>query len=719
MDLLLNLWKFIYRIKYWLILLPLAVAILVYMLTGNLQRNYNVSTTIYTGVASGFNIESGETMTMSWNLVNNAMDNLINIVRAQTTLQQVSMRLYAKHMMYGDPNEDNNYITARHYREELARTPADVLALIDKTSEAKTLENLQRAYDNPEKRGNHVYGLFNWHHKYYSFEALSKIIVNRVGNSDMLEVKYSTDDPGVAYTTLMLLNEAFLEQYSLLRFGETNNVVEYFRKELARVGKELRAAEDSLTQYNMEKKVINYDEQTTHVAALSRDYELQYERILLDYNSSKALLKELDKRIATHTKQLQNNGLFISKLNNISDLTAKITTIESFGADSSLVGQQLGIYRNELNNAEKELMMFTDQFARDKYSKDGIVTYDVVLQWLAEVIRHEKAKAELEVMARRKLELDSQYVYYAPVGSTIKRKEREIDFSERTYINILHSLNAALMRQKNLQMSSATLRVLNPPILPLASIPTKRKLIVASAFLMTFFFVLAYFLLVEWFDRTLRDKFRTERVTGGKVLGAFPAPARGRYRGYSKEYVRIATNFMGNAMVNFFRQDKRPAIVNLLSVRKEEGKSTLSSALAEYWREQGMSVEVVSWYDDLMQDLRKYMLAQSLYDLLPRKDVDVIIVEYPPLEKMAVPTKLLQEASVNLLVARADRGWQDTDQLLFDRVTAQTMGIAPLFIYLNYAGREAVELFTGQLPPYNMVRNFAYRFFQFGFTGKR
>jgi len=39
---------------------------------------------------------------------------------------------------------------------------------------------------------------------------------------------------------------------------------------VARVGKNLRELEDSLRDYNVEHKVINYDEQTKHIAALSR-----------------------------------------------------------------------------------------------------------------------------------------------------------------------------------------------------------------------------------------------------------------------------------------------------------------------------------------------------------------------------------------------------------------------------------------------------------------
>lgn len=83
------------------------------------------------------------------------------------------------------------------------------------------------------------------------------------------------------------------------------------------------------------------------------------------------------------------------------------------------------------------------------------------------------------------------------MGSTLKRKGREINFSEQSYLSILTALNTARLRQKNLQMTSATLKIINPPVLPINAEPNKRKLVVAAAFLATFLFVLGFFILLE------------------------------------------------------------------------------------------------------------------------------------------------------------------------------------------------------------------------------
>ena len=80
-----------------------------------------------------------------------------------------------------------------------------------------------------------------------------------------------------------------------------------------------------------------------------------------------------------------------------------------------------------------------------------------------------------------------------------------------------------------------------------------------------------------------------------------------------------------------------------------------------------------------------------------------------------VSKALLQEASVNIVVARANQVWKDTDQILFDKVREQA-GETPVMLYLNMARREVVESFTGMLPPYTPLRKRLFRFYQFGLT---
>lgn len=746
--------KFLYRIRLWLILCPLLVAFLVYLYMGRMPRYYRSQTTVYTGIVSGYDIEySGGAVRQDWNVINNAMDNLINIIKSQATLYNVSMRLYARVMSHGNPDEDNNYIQAKHYRGELARTPQEVIDLIVPGDEEATLQNLY-AFEEAD-HDNHVYGLFRWTHRYYSYYALSQIKVSRMANSDMLEISYENDDPGIVYQTLLILNEEFVDHYKMLRFGETSNVIAYFEAELARIGRQLRNQEDSLLYYNIRNRVINYEEQTKQIAALSRDYELHLEEVERNYESSSRLRKTIENQLDGLTI-FQNNAKFLEKLHAIKDLNTRISTAESFQqrqaiqsgvgeeetgkgrknknknrkteadlpVDEAVSASEIDSLRRQLGEDTRELRKITNDIATQQYTKEGVSVPSMIEQWLEAMLLEVKSEAELNVLRDYQRMLDKRYTDFSPVGSTLKRQNRAIGFTERTYLSILEALNEARLREKNLQMTSATLRIINPPTLPISAEPTKRKQMVAIAFVTTFFFVLFFFILMELLDHTLRDKFRTERITGGSVLGAYPGKPRLAERRYIQTYRQMAVRQLTNAVMNFFHEGEQN-VINLISTEGGDGKTTLMEAMAQQLRESGMTVRTVSWNCDFDPEQRNYLLATKLSDFAPAvaggidlADADVVLVEHPAFDEYSVPKRLLQEVSLNLLVVPANRTWKDTDQILYDKAV-EISGETPLSICLNAAQRSVVQNFTGLMPPYTRLRRLSYQISQFGFTATK
>ena len=713
MEYLLYIFKFVYRIRWWLLIVPILLALLAIYSTKNLGRTYHTNTTIYTGIISGYTVETNSGAAINLTQQNTTLDNILNIITSETTLKRVSLRLYAENMIHGDLNQDNNYIQASSYKALVKITPKEVLKLIDKNNEKKTIANLE-AYEKPSSR-NFIFGLFNWYHPDYSYsKLLDKIKVSRIDNSDMIQINFTSEDPGIAYNTLKILNEEFIGQYQNLRFGETNDVIRFYEEELAKLAKTLKISEDSLTNYNTEKRVINYDWQTRELAGQNTEYERKYEDFLLDYNSSKTLIVELEKRIDNHIKSLRNNADFINKLQNISELTSQITSLETFKEESSTT-KNLSSYKKQLKKAENDFNNFAEQYSIQKFSKDGITSESIIEQWFEQMLKMEKAAAQLKVMDSRKGLLDEQYLYYSPVGSTIKRKERNISFIEQNYLSMLNSLNTARMRQKNLQMTSATLRVMNPPVYPIVAEATKRKSIVMTVFFGSIFLILGVFLIIELIDRTLRDKIRAEKITSCKVIGAFPNFENIRYRNFSKVQTEISIQFLSNTIFSYLPNDKK-RIVNFISTENNDGKSFIGQELEKHWTSNGLIVKRLTWHEDFIKDSREFALAKSLKDLSSEEDVDIFLVEYPQIKECTIPTGLLNEASLNIVITRANRTWKFTDQLLLNQIKQRTNSTSPIVIYLNKAEKEVVESFTGLLPPYNKFKKIFYRFSQFGLT---
>lgn len=706
--------KFIYRIRWWLVCLPVIAFIIAWFATRNLPLSYNVKTTIYTGIISGYNIEAGPVNYMS---ASNTMDNLMNIIVSEKTLKQVAIRLFSECMVYGDPERDTNYILASSYNDLLKTVPKEVQSLVVKNDVEKTFANMI-SYERPS-RNNYIFGLLYYNHPFFSINHLTQNLrVIRLGNSDMIEIGYTASDPGIAWNTLEILNREFIDQYQEIRFGETSNVIAFFEAEIARLGKQLTRAEDSLINYNIEKRIINYPEQTKQVTVIDASHQMQMNGLLLDYNSTRALIEFYENKLGDQARRIRTNNRFIQELKRVTGLNNQIANMELLESRSPETDSQLDNYKNLLQDAQDELSNLAQNSAADENSTDNIPAQDLIMQWLAEVVKAEKVGAEIEAMEVQRLKLNEDFVYYSPVGATIKRHERQIEFIESNYMAALNSLNTARLREKNLQMTSATLRVMNPPSYPLNALPTKRKMILLMTVILTLLFTIGYFLLLEILDRTLRDKLRTERITGGKVLGAFPRESVLRYRRYDKVTSAIATTYMSKTLLPYLKEGQQN-IINLISTEAKDGKSFIAQHLADHWISQGLNVRILCYDEDFSVNDQKYILAKSIKDICPDvKKNEVLIVEHPTLKEYSIATDLINEATVNLLVTRANRTWKSTDNTIYNRLTKAIDKDTKLFIYLNKAERNDVEDFAGQLPPYTKLKNLTYRLYQLGLTAE-
>lgn len=721
MKYLLYAFRFLYRIRWWLIFAPIIITILVIYISRNLSRTYEVRATVYTGIVSGYTIE-GESGISDYIGVSNAMDNLINIIQAENTLKRVSYRLYARNMVHGDLSKDNQYITASSFREIYNRTKnnrdgAKLLALIDSTNEENTFQNILK-YEKPNK-DNFIYGLFYWNHPHYCYNSLKNIRVNRKNNSDLLEISYTSNDPGIAYNTLDILMKEFVNEYRDIRYGETDKVIAYFKAELDRIGSELKIAEDSLTNYNIEKRVINYYDETKEIAAINKEFELSEQRATLEFNSAKALISQLETRMGNNLIQIKNNIDFINKLNKVSTLTGAISEIQSFNSEDASKTNNLTSLKKQLESTSKELSDISNQYVEDKHTKEGISKSSIVSQWLDQVLLYEKAKSDLQVIQNNRRKLNEKYEFFAPVGSTIKRKERNINFTEQNYLSVLKSYNEALMRKKNLEMTSATLKVLNPPAFPIQAQPTKRKIIVIAAFFGSIFLILGFFILLELIDRTLHDKVRTELFTNLNVIGAFPGKSLIKYRNYDKAVQAIATKYLSSAILPYLVNKKGNLlfIINFLSTESHDGKSFIINELIQYWSNAGLKVKFLNWNKDFNVYSSEYLIAQSVSDLYNSEDEDILLIEHPELKSNNISTNLLNEANLNLLIVRATRGWKESDSILVNKLSTQ-LNNKNLAIYLNKAERYVVEGYTGMLPPYNTYRKLIYRLLHLELTAK-
>ena len=717
MDIFRYIVRFLYKIRWYLVVLPTIALVVAWFMTRNMERIYDANTTIYTGMITSYNLEGGSGIAGGNPQTN--ITNLILIIQTDNTIHEVALKLFARCMMYGNPNKDNNYITAEHFRQLNSSVPPEVKALINPQNELETYRNL-KAYERPSQ-DNYLFGLLNYH-PYFSINSItSRLKVLQLNGSDIIDIAYSANDPGICYNTLDILNEVFANQYQQLRYGETMNVIKFFEKEVKRLYRNLTTAENDLIKYNVKNRIINYGEQTKQVAGLEAQQQVKNNELRMNIATTEALIAYLKQQLGSRAKIIESNQEFSSLVRDITRLQSRIANLKLMssenGGNNNEAQLELAKAERQLDATTKKVKELTQTLEGANYHTDtGIKAADLIDRWLEQVILLEKTKAELSAMDIMQQSIDQQFIFFSPIGATLDRKDRHIGFIEGNYMEMLKALNSARLRQRNLQMSTAVLRVLNPPMFPLNAQPTNRMMTLLGSFMLTFVMTALYFFIIELLDRTLRDRMRSERITQVPVMGCYPKESTLRYRRFNKTINDMALRQLSKALLPNFKEGQQN-VLNLLSTDAGNGKSYISQELENYWLSIGLQVRRLTYDEDFLAEDSRYLMATDIKSICP--DImpnEIAIIEYPNLDDNTIPSGLLNMGTINLMVTRANRTWKDVDQKALNELQARLENKNSLYMYLTEASRYAVEEFVGQLPPYTKFNNFIYRLSQLGLT---
>ena len=698
MSTLLYILRLLFKRKWWLLSLPTVVAIIVAIILSRKPDTYKSSTTIYTGIVSGYDIMTISSGSQDWLSINNAVDNLLSIIKAESTLENVSLRLLAQDLVHLDTENDNDFLLAATSQKLAENVPQEVMDLVVKDDEEKTFENFRHYYS--MDTGNYLYRLFHWNDRHYSYTALNSIEVNKVQSSDMLNMTYENDDPFLVYHTLLILTDEFMNQYKLLRYEQTNDVIRYFENELVRVGAELNTLEEGLKDFNIDNQIINYEEQTKMVAERTRDLDVRLETTNMNLKSSQALRQTIEAKL-DGMNTVANNAEFLKSLNTIGNLYSQA---QNSGNNSSV--------NSQIASETEKLHSITADLTSQKFTKEGLASADLITQWLDALLLETKSRAELDVLEKNYSALTNEYERFSPVGSSLKRQNRTINFSEQTYLSVLQALNEARLRQKNLQMTSATFKVMSPPSVAIEPEATKNTVLTVLVFVCEFIFLFLLFVIMEILSRRPFDKASAERITGVEVLGAMPErDSKDKYADFIKN---SAIQNIGNATINFFDRSKLTNIINVFSTDYADGKTVFGETLREYFKSIDLKPAFFSWNKDFDITSKSFLMSWSIYDFAIPMDggvdpaeCDIIIVEYPPLSRVSIPNRLVSSAAVNLLLVDSSRPWKGMDHILLRQLKLQT-NTTPIRVVLSNADKDVIGAFTGMLPPYTAMHRFAF-----------
>ena len=663
------------------------MAVSIYYFTRNEKKVYSSESTIYTGIASGYDLNG--TTKADFYATSNAFDNLLSLIESRETKLDVLINLLTEHISL--KKHDPKILTWQAYDELQKLIPSDIKSQILKPNFSETRVMVANFVKN--NNDNVLYKLIYSLDPYYSLEALKNIKAVRITNSDLIKVSYETNDPYICKRTLELLEESFMRKSKILREGQTGSVVSYYENETKKAFSKLDSNEKTFLNFNKSNDIINYNEQTKAVATEKSELYALNNNLEMDNSSSKSSLDKVNESIKGRNNLFNNGSDIIKERDRLSNIYNKIALSELMNTDGSNK-KQVDSLKGMAQKTESNLKTSLDKLYIDNNTPNGIPTKSVLDEWLKTTLAYEQSKAKLGVMGKRKKEFDQEYKRFAPLGATLKKIERQISVSEQEYLELLHGLNMAKLTQQNTELTSK-LNVVDLPYLPLKPIPSKRMLLVVIGFIMGFTVVLAIILANAFINKTLLEPSRARKMIDAPLLGIYPL-----LNGENSDFVKRANLRLIQQILASVDIHKKPITIGLVSTQSGEGKTTIINLMEEELLNLHYSVEKQLLISSLSDHLTNYLpitinepmrktygisMPNSFQDFLAEREnkhrnvKDFILIEFPSLEDIIIKPGLFPQLSSCILLCRANRVWSKVDKNILSTFV-KTTGNKPQFI---------------------------------------
>lgn len=550
---------------------------------------------------------------------------------------------------------------------------------------AKTVENLTNYYASDDT--NYIYGLLHYGaSKHYSISYISKVKISRLQNSDLVKLTYTSDDPGICQQTLKIISKVFMNNYRMLRINETDRVVQYFQDQVDSAEKKLNEAEDRLLAFNKQNNIINYYEQSKAIADQKESLDKYYQDQQIKLSGASLTLQELETKMTARDSIYLKSDQINQTKKQLASVSEKIIINRLAENYNTRVAAQLKVLERKQKQLRAKIKFYVDQLYLYGHSTQGISIKNLLNAWLTNTISYTEAKAALVVLARRKLDFIRTYQKMAPLGAMLTRIQREIKVNEQTYLELLHSLNQAKMKQQNLELST-NIKVVDPPYFPIAPNASKAKYLVLAAGLAGFIIMVFLIIMFEYFDTSAKNPTRVVEQTEMELGGAYPYMFS---RNFANELAfisgRLTDMIIQNIKRNLASQDpppEKPYIILIFSTQNQVGKTLLTKKIANQMRLMGNKVLTLNYRaeDSEVQEEEDfnhsfhYRVKNNFIDVSDLQELvdnrylrknntpyDYIFIEIPSIVYHVYPLKFLSQIDLSLFIVKSNNKFTRADK---------------------------------------------------------
>lgn len=640
----------------WMIVVGVSLAVIVFLLTLNLPREYESEAELNSGVSTSVNLGDIGPTRLDFLTVNAKIDNILNTIKSRQTLEEVATELLSYHIELGN-DPDEGIIREESMNQLKEFFPEETLI------KWRTSSRDQRINDINEWKTKHItddeyYAVFVSENSPYGLKTLSKVSALRVGGSDLIRLTYRWRDPGVAQKTLELIVDILIRKMKNINLDMSRDVVAYFEAELEKAAQGLEEAEEEMKIFRQENNLLNYYEQTEALSLMKENMEDEFQKEVAGLNATKAALVMLERQLEVNKELLKYGRQLLIVKDKLAEVQRKIAIIEVGVNDAKLL-ETLHKEEAKLQNQLKTDLLNRSVFER---TTDGVDIRKLLESWVDASLALDESKARVAVFEERKQYFESEYARMTPLGSRLSKIERKIQIKEEYYLEILHGLNQAVLHKQTLSLSSDSLRKSVDPTYPAKPLPSKRLLLILLSFVLGFILPYIIAFLRDLLDQSIKTKRRAEYFTKKKVLAGFPSKSM---LATSMEIDELQLNQKAvNQLIQVIRNERLkglPVVLNIISLGDNSDKELFTEFLATAFSREDFKFKISDFSgieDGLKDNYKEYIAAKSI---IGEETLDVSVIIHPNVLQYNYNAVLLGRQAVNLYVLNSTGIWSSAE----------------------------------------------------------
>lgn len=687
------------------VLLPAITAATAFYATRHEKKVYKSESTLYTGLASGYNLLSDKQSSFM-DRSTGAFDNLLTTLTSKETLLQVGINLLADHLQLRE--SDSLVLGWNGYQwleQELPRPMRDELGLFGPTPRLrKALDSLAKAATpNPIKT------LLFTSDSPYSVESLTMKLKGspRKNNNDVLLMEYEANDPAVAQKTLIYAIDVLNQRNTQYKTSETNSVVNYYQSKLGEAKTKLDQAEARLRAFNENNQVLDYDEEARNVATAREALADQYNQELMRRDAAKASLDAINKRMG-------QQGNVSAANNDLADKRRKLATAETQLANAQAYGQPRHIITKlqaAVSQASEELRASAQRYDAATSTSDALPQATLAADKLNKQLEYDESVARLQVYTRRMREYQSKTNSYGPLGSQLRQLTLDRELAEQEYKSLKQQVDQSQTRKQDVEVAGKLL-TLDAPNFPLEPQASKRKQMVIIGIGVGIFLALLLTALRLWLDKRIQSPEQAESLIGLPVSASFPVVKNPLSATKAARAARVMFEQLFNAInieIAQVQNKPYPPVITLFSVLPKQGKTWVANGLLRLAEESDLRV-AYCYPASTGKERRESNLGITYLPYTVRPDFmnvtgvdylidaehefdstqfDRIFLEMPALVNHQMPVYLLKNTALSLLIVDANSTWSRAEKqlmALYERITRQS-----ILLVLNKIGGDYID----------------------------